>query len=432
MEIALGGLSGTRVTSTEARGEVETEAAAAVQEVCASALFQKSPVLRELLLFLWRNRGNSQSEYQIGVEVLGRKPDFDPKNDATVRVNIARLRQRLRDYYEGEGANARLRVSIPLGVHALEVTRVTSEEAAVEPEPVMAAPQANPFGWFTWKRVAIAALCCLVLQTAYFLFSRGTGNPGRPSLHPFWTKAFPIGGACNLIMPSPQFFRWRQQGFVIRDFKANSYEAMSQSPYIEPLREKYGQPETSQLYTVTTDTLAAGEIARHLQDRGVSVDILTKSIVPPAVLESRNAILMFAPTTAAQYEPLIHPLRFRFDGGRLVNTAPQPNEPSAWIGKGYAQDHSLSYGLLAVIPSRSEAAKQLLLISSQNSALAAMLTTNAQLQSLYQFWQESGAPEFFEMVIQYENRDMTVLRAEAVAMHAWTRQARTPKPPPTN
>src|ERR1700760_2710999 len=88
-----------------------------VRAVSNSALFQKAPVLRQLLLYLWEHRDGELSEYAIGVDVLGRREDFNPKNDATVRAQISRLRTRLREYYEGEGKESAYRVQIPMGAH---------------------------------------------------------------------------------------------------------------------------------------------------------------------------------------------------------------------------------------------------------------------------------------------------------------------------
>jgi hypothetical protein len=400
-----------RERTSEERPSLEAEAAVAIERVCASALFQKAPVLRELLLFLWHSRKNSKSEYHIGTEVLGRRPDFDPKIDATVRVNIARLRQRLSAYYDTEGADSPVRFSIPVGVHSVEFARVDNPQENEAPEKSRWA--------IPWRAIAVTSLTvCLVL--AGFLYRMAQkGERSTPALHPFWELALRSGTAYNLIMPSPQFFRWRQHNFVARDFGVNDHEQISKSPSLEALRQRWGEPETSQLYTVTTDTLAAGEIARHLQDRGISVDIHTRSTVPPALLEERDAILMFAPTTAAQYERSIQPLSFRFEPGGITNLRPAPGEPGRWVGRSYAQDHSLTYGILAMIPSRTGATRQVLLVSNQNNALAALITSTPGLRVSFEYWKAHGSPEFFEMVIQYEFRGLTALRAEPVAIHAW-------------
>jgi hypothetical protein len=81
-------------------------------------------VFRDLLLYLRRNRDGDLGECQIGIEVLGRRPDFDTRIDATVRVSFARLRQPLHSYYESEGSNDPIRLSIPAGVYRIIFTRV--------------------------------------------------------------------------------------------------------------------------------------------------------------------------------------------------------------------------------------------------------------------------------------------------------------------
>ena len=44
-----------------------------------------------------------------------RKPDFDPKTDPIVRVQVYRLTQKLKEYYELEGAQESILVEIPKG-----------------------------------------------------------------------------------------------------------------------------------------------------------------------------------------------------------------------------------------------------------------------------------------------------------------------------
>ncbi len=105
----------------------------AIQAVVASALLRKAPGQRELLLYLWKHRSNSVSEYSIGRDVFGRRPDFDPKTDATVRVQISRLRQRLKDYYEQDGKEATRRVHIPMGEYRIEI--LDSPPPAPGPKP---------------------------------------------------------------------------------------------------------------------------------------------------------------------------------------------------------------------------------------------------------------------------------------------------------
>ena len=54
------------------------------------------------------------NEYSIGVDVFGRDASFDPRIDPIVRVDARRLRTKLREYYDGEGADDRLEICLPL------------------------------------------------------------------------------------------------------------------------------------------------------------------------------------------------------------------------------------------------------------------------------------------------------------------------------
>jgi hypothetical protein len=75
--------------------------------------------LQQLLQYLISRAldGSTESlkEYTIGVEAFGRPQDFDPKTDTIVRVQIHRLRQKLREYYDGNDRSDPILVEIPKG-----------------------------------------------------------------------------------------------------------------------------------------------------------------------------------------------------------------------------------------------------------------------------------------------------------------------------
>ena len=92
---------------------------ACLHRVLASQAFQASPKLADLLRFVVAAKLAGQAErlkaYTIGVEVFGRRPDFDPDRDAIVRVNAGRLRGLLADYYAGPGRADPIRFQLPRG-----------------------------------------------------------------------------------------------------------------------------------------------------------------------------------------------------------------------------------------------------------------------------------------------------------------------------
>ena len=111
----------------QTRGEAEE-----IQAVLASDAFSGSPNLARLLKYLCDNHfsenKSSLNEYRIGVEALGRPADFDPARNSSVRVDMHRLRAKLRGYYETEGANHALRIILEEGHYGLQFVR--REDAA--------------------------------------------------------------------------------------------------------------------------------------------------------------------------------------------------------------------------------------------------------------------------------------------------------------
>ncbi|QHN02906.1 winged helix-turn-helix domain-containing protein [Granulicella sp. WH15] len=55
------------------------------------------------------------NEQHIGVAVFGRSPDYDSAADSIVRSHATRLRQKLEQYFRGEGRHEPLRIEIPRG-----------------------------------------------------------------------------------------------------------------------------------------------------------------------------------------------------------------------------------------------------------------------------------------------------------------------------
>ena len=62
--------------------------------------------------------GERLKEYVIGVEVFDRDADYDPRLDAIVRVEAARLRTKLAEYYAGDGRSDAVVLSLPKGGYA--------------------------------------------------------------------------------------------------------------------------------------------------------------------------------------------------------------------------------------------------------------------------------------------------------------------------
>jgi hypothetical protein len=98
-----------------------------VDRLLQSASFRDTPSSRRLLEYIaarsLEGNQNNLKEFTIGVEVLGRRADFDPKTDTIVRVQVRRLRQKINQYYVTEGVNDPIIIAIPKGSYAAEFSR---------------------------------------------------------------------------------------------------------------------------------------------------------------------------------------------------------------------------------------------------------------------------------------------------------------------
>ncbi len=116
-----------------------------VDAVLASDLFSRAPSLAQFLSYVCRKALGGEAdqikEYNIAVEAFGREPDFDQKADAIVRVEAHRLRKRLKQYYEGEGADHALQIVMPAGQY---VPLFIAVQPAVENQALVVAEGREP------------------------------------------------------------------------------------------------------------------------------------------------------------------------------------------------------------------------------------------------------------------------------------------------
>jgi len=118
-----------------------------LHRVARSAPFEKSNRLRELLLFLGERSLQDPNgvlrEQEIGVEVLGRPPDYDTSHDTLVRVQISHLRRKLQEYFASQGRDEPLIIDIPRGRY-VPVFRSRAEAPPEVESKKSAAPMLTP------------------------------------------------------------------------------------------------------------------------------------------------------------------------------------------------------------------------------------------------------------------------------------------------
>ena len=106
------------------------EVQAALELILASGMFVNAPRMCRLLRFLVEKAiagsVRDTSEYAIGIEVFDRDPSaYSASEDPIVRVQVGRLREKLKAYYGTLGAGSGIEISIPIGSYMPVIRRMS-------------------------------------------------------------------------------------------------------------------------------------------------------------------------------------------------------------------------------------------------------------------------------------------------------------------
>jgi Tol biopolymer transport system component len=145
-----------------------------LERILADPLFRGSNQISAFLRFIvdQATTGNSEQlkEYVIGVEVLKRAADYDPRKDPTVRILAGRLRSRLAEYYQKSGQSDEITITVPRGSYVPSFEWRSNQSGS----PQTSEPPRRHFhgGWI----IALASLIVFAALTATaWLSARKTG-----------------------------------------------------------------------------------------------------------------------------------------------------------------------------------------------------------------------------------------------------------------
>src|SRR5262245_12141169 len=113
-------------------------------------------------------RGERLKGSNVAQAVFDRE-SFDPNVDPIVRMEAARVRDRLREYYEGAGQGDPIRISLPKGTYTPHIE--FRQAPTVDPRPARAAPI---------KQLMLAAAVLLIIAAGLWELSSWTSGPSLP------------------------------------------------------------------------------------------------------------------------------------------------------------------------------------------------------------------------------------------------------------
>jgi hypothetical protein len=171
----------------------DDECRAELSAVLSSEAFRRSPKLSSLLRYLcdkqFSGLASEITEYSIALDVLGRTAQFDPQQDAVVRVDTHHLRKRLKEYYTaGTGADHQIQIVIPNGQYVPQfVLRDGTPLPEAQDGSGMPKPKLVLAKWILvkWRWFATLAFALLVVTLAAphyrHVVSRLMGAAAAPS-----------------------------------------------------------------------------------------------------------------------------------------------------------------------------------------------------------------------------------------------------------
>lgn len=190
-----------------------------LEKILASSVFASSPRMTRFLRFVVEEtlsgNGARIKEYVIALEVFGKPESYDPQADSTVRTEASKLRTRLGRYYDSDGREDPVVISIPKGSYAAAFEERNGSAAA----RAIAAPAVNPpavparaaFPWLKLSALAVAVV--VTVASGILWFARPSPSPA-PQLVPL--TSYPELEEQPSLSPdgSRVAFRWKGDIYV--------------------------------------------------------------------------------------------------------------------------------------------------------------------------------------------------------------------------
>jgi hypothetical protein len=324
-----------------------------LQRVLESESFRNSDSLRRLLSYVAERSLNHTAddlkEYVIGVDVFGKPPSYDPQKDASVRVQISRLRQKIDEYYKGEGIGDPYRLVLPKGHFTIRFEPRLSEADASKPAPVVA-------GRFSRAQIGLTVTLFLLAASLLWtsvLWRKVGGMEARlapaNSAREFaavWSAFLNPENACVVVFGSPAFFASTSRDLFVRMYHPANPDDPRSSAGFADIDAKLGPLQGPRYdYASMGDAIAVQRLTAFLGTRGVAVRALPAHLAVWESIEGANLIFV----GAARMNPLLRrlPIRQDFELGPddfIHNRNPQRGEEAVYETASHRD--SMSYAVV--------------------------------------------------------------------------------------
>lgn len=349
-----------------------------LQRVLATPAFARSTLLSKFLLYIcdrkFSGRNDEITEYQIGVQALGRSASYNPGEDNIVRNYARILRKRLEEYFASEGRDEPVRIVIPVGhyVPAFEPNIAPDTErsrAAVASDPRAEAdvtnaeaPQARKSSHRSQRVLAAATfLTVLCIAASVYLQHRSRSSSVCDI---FWRQIFSPNRVTYLV-PGDSGLAMMQEitgkEIHLNDYIAGDLDEEFQDFNLAAARGvgKYGFDRVSNFTSKADLSIAAG-IGRVAQSFNGQLKVCYSRSMNLESFKGSNAILVGGPRAnpwVEMFEPEsnfrmyfpMHADGIHLDERTFINKHPRAGEQPAYVNV-VRDGAQLSYALLSFLP----------------------------------------------------------------------------------
>ena len=446
-----------RETSLETSQSLSSEQKhAALEAVLHSQTFARADQLKSFLKYVCEmemaGRGGELTEYQIGIEALGRPTSYSPGDDSAVRTRAFALRKKLQEFYEHEQPNAALRIELLKGSYCphflahqlpLEATGngTLAEQPTTVPFPALAVPKESVAseipGGRTWKGHWLLPFGAGVLLTGLFAAvlswwwgARSVANTvsqdPAPILAEAWGPLLTRNADVLLCVANPPAFSVLPGPFSPPPPQA---PLTGERPLPRDLYELYTTryPAAANLsLTITTnaaywgDVLGALTTFKTLSAAGVLPQMFPEIVTTMPTLRHRNVVLFGTSAYSSAVTRFLEncPLQVKYLDAIVSTGAGQSSAERYELKRDQNQRLTVVFGLITVLPGESSGIHQnrIVIFSGVNSAGAqAAAEFFSSTEHLLEFKKElnktghESFPAAYQVVVRAKTDDSILL-----------------------
>jgi hypothetical protein len=316
-----------------------------VDRILASNTLRGSEVLRRLFRFLadktFCGQGDELKEYSIGLDALGKPPTYDPRQDAAVRLQASRLRQKIEEYYRAEGVNDPLVIELPRGRFNIVWRRNGTDRPATL--QFAAALQGESRNLARWRGLALslaitsAVLFCisawLIVRLSQTPAANSPISGSTPELEALWRPFISSAHHLIIVFSDPIFVRFQREGspdILLRQKDVTGWDEALSSPEFSAMSRTLGHSSAkpSFEYTLRGELVATFMLGQFLAPRRRDVSVIRVDQLTWQQFADNDVVFLAPRDRVAEKEGSlpVH-LAFIADKSGIRNLKPLRGEP---------------------------------------------------------------------------------------------------------